>query len=88
MSRLGQPASLDALCHAALDVTALSLDYPDSIPAGVPAGKVLAHNNVTFGSRNGMRGLRFWVTDTDPRYQVCPCDWAPELPEHHRLRVG
>jgi hypothetical protein len=70
------------------DVTPLSLDYPDRIPSVVPSGKVLAHNNVVHASRNGTRGFRFWLTDTDPRYEVCPCDWASELPEHYTLRVG
>ena len=87
MSR-GRATVGSATCHAAVDVTALSLDYPDSIPAVVPADKVLAHNNVAPAARNGTRGFRFWVTDTDPRYEVCACDWAPELSEHYRLRVG
>jgi hypothetical protein len=84
----GQPAALSGLCHPVTDVTSLSLDYPDRIPSVVPAGKLLAHNNAAFAARNGTRGFRFWLTDTDPRYKVCPCDWAPELSKHYKLSVG
>jgi hypothetical protein len=75
-----------SLC--ALDV-APSHDYPLSIPAVVPAGKVLVHNHVTRPTpRNGAHGFRYWLDDPSPTdyvVEVCPCDWAPELPEHYRV---
>jgi hypothetical protein len=65
-----------------------SHDYPLSIPAVVPAGKVLVHNHVAPTSRNGAHGFRYWLADPNPteyQVEVCPCKWAPELSEHYRV---
>ena len=60
-------------------------DYPDALPSEVPAGRVLVHNNVRPARRQATRGFRFWLDDPDPRWEVCQCGWAHELPEHYRV---
>ena len=27
-----------------------------------------------------------WLAEPSPQYEVCPCEWAPELGAHYRVR--
>ena len=64
-------------------------------------GHVVVHNQVRPASPIGLNGFRAWIAapddderigkdyrDRDP-YSVerCDCGWAPELPEHFRVRL-
>ena len=61
--------------------------YFDTLPAAVPAGRVLVHNNVRPTRHLGTRGFRAWLTEPDPaRLAPCACGWARELGEHYRVR--
>ena len=75
--------------------------YLTGIPhKALPAGHVVVHNHVRPARRLGARGFRAWVAapDDDERiaryardedgYEVerCDCGWAPELPEHYRVK--
>ena len=62
------------------------LDYLSSIPESVPSGKIVVHNRVRPTKQLGSRGFRAWLDEPSPRYEVCPCVWAPELGAHYRLR--
>jgi hypothetical protein len=61
-----------------------TLDYLPKIPAEVPGGRVVVHNNVRPTRRVGSRGFRSWLAEPSERLVVCGCDWAPEL-EHYRV---
>lgn len=63
------------------------LDYLKRIPKSIPPGKIIVHNHISPVARIcGTRGSRFWLADAgDPRYELCPCKWAPELGEHYRV---
>ena len=66
----------------------------------LPAGHVVVHNSVRPVSPLGLHGFRAWIAAPDdderiasysrerPPYDVerCDCGWAPELPEHYRVR--
>jgi hypothetical protein len=60
-------------------------DYLTKIPAEVPAGRVVVHNNVRPTRRLGSRGFRAWLDEPHKRLVVCECGWAPELPVHYRV---
>jgi hypothetical protein len=63
--------------------------YLDRIPAAILPGMVVVHNSVRPSRRLGTRGFRAWLEPADaPNHEVCPCDWATELPEHYRVEVG
>ncbi len=62
-------------------------DYLSSIPESVPSGKIVVHNNVRPTSRLGTRGFRVWLDEPSPRYEVCSCEWAPELGGHYRQGI-
>ena len=64
----------------------VSLDYLSRIPESVPPGKIVVHNFVRPTRRLGSRGFRAWLAELSPRYEVCPCEWAPELGTHYRGR--
>jgi hypothetical protein len=61
--------------------------YLSTIPAEVPAGWVVVHNNVRATGRLGSRGFRAWLTGPSDRLSVCECGWAPELGEHYRVNL-
>lgn len=65
------------------------LTYVSTVPREVPAGQVLAHNNVTGGirprSRPGVRGFRAWFQARDAQLAACDCGWCPEIPAHYRV---
>jgi hypothetical protein len=66
----------------------------------LPAGHVVVHNHVRPAHPIGLHGFRVWIAapPDDPRigrayrredpFNVvrCDCGWAPELPEHYRVR--
>ena len=77
-------ASQRALRHARLR----GMTYLDRVPAAVPPGQVLVHNQVRPARRGGTRGFRFWLqAPPADNLEVCPCRCAPELPEHYRIEV-
>ena len=61
------------------------LDYLYRVPESVPSGKFVVHNHVRPTRRLGSRGFRAWLAEPSPRYEVCPCEWAPELGAHYRV---
>jgi hypothetical protein len=63
------------------------IEYLSSLPQAVPADRVLVHNNVRPTRRLGSRGFRAWLARPDlERLERCPCNWAPELGAHYRVR--
>jgi hypothetical protein len=64
---------------------AAGMTYPERIPATVPLGQVLVHNTVRPARRQGTRGFRYWLQAPADNLEVCPCGWAPEVPEHYRV---
>jgi hypothetical protein len=65
------------------------MQFVDKVPKEIPTGKILVHNGVvpTKGDpkhwRSGQSGFRFWFDSPSANYEVCPCGWAPNLPEHY-----
>ena len=69
--------------------TTLGIEYLDKLPATIPPGKALVHNNVRPTRQLGLRGFRAWLADPDdnrraPR-EECDCGWVPELGTHYRI---
>ena len=60
--------------------------YLSRVPESVPPGKIVVHSHVRPTRRLGSRGFRAWLAEPSPRYEVCPCEWAPELGAHYRVR--
>jgi hypothetical protein len=54
-------------------------------PGEVPAGLVVVHNKVRPTRHLGAR-FRVWLQPRDPLVERCPCDWAPELGDHYRVK--
>lgn len=70
------------------EVRPSDIDYLEEMPAAVPAGQILVHNNVVPTRRINTRGFRVWLAAPDPvKFVVCDCDWAPELGAHYRLNT-
>jgi hypothetical protein len=61
------------------------VQYLNRIPATIPPGLVIVHNNVRPSRRLGNRGFRAWLESPRAGLAKCACDWAPELPEHYRV---
>jgi hypothetical protein len=69
-------------------MTTTTARYLPKIPrsAGeIPAGLIVVHNHVRPTRRLGSRGFRVWVDEPSDRYELCNCDWAPELGGHYRV---
>jgi hypothetical protein len=61
-------------------------EYLSSLPAAIPAGRVLVHNHVRPARVLGSRGSRAWLEPSDADgLEICGCDWAPELGDHYRV---
>jgi uncharacterized protein (DUF433 family) len=60
--------------------------YLKRIPPTVPPGRVVVHNHVRPTRRLGQRGFRAWLALPSAAVEICSCGWAPELPEHYRVR--
>jgi hypothetical protein len=58
------------------------MQYLSRLPAAVPTGLVLVHNNVRPTRRLGARGFRAWLDEPGAHLLPCPCAWAPELGPH------
>jgi hypothetical protein len=61
------------------------MEYPRSLPAAVPDGRVLVHNSVR-PSRQGQRGSRYWLQPPADNLEICGCGWASELGDHYRVK--
>jgi hypothetical protein len=59
-------------------------EYPQSLPAAVPAGPVLVHNSMRPSRRQGNRGARYLLQPPADNLEVC--DWVPELGDHYRIK--
>ncbi len=60
--------------------------YLSHVPRSVPFGKIVVHYHVHPTSKLGTHGFRAWLAQPSPRYEVCSCEWAPELDVHYRVR--
>ena len=56
------------------------------VPKSVPAGKILVHKHMGAGLRSSC--FRIWFTEPSSKYEVCPCEWAPELGVHYRVAAA
>jgi hypothetical protein len=64
----------------------MTKDYPARLPAVIPAGQVLVHNQVTPVARQqGTRGSRYWLQEPSDNLDICLCGWAAKLDGHHRV---
>ncbi len=63
-------------------------DYLSRVPESVPFGKVVVHNRVPPARRLGSRGFRAWLAEPSSEYEICPCEWAPELGAHASRRLA
>jgi hypothetical protein len=64
----------------------MEIEYLFELPASVPAGKVLVHNNVRPTRQLGSLGFRAWLSPPDRlKLEVCGCGWAPQLGQHYRM---
>src|SRR5262245_15140205 len=63
------------------------MEYITKLPAKIPTGKILVHNQVIPAHRIGTRGSRAWLASHDGRkYVLCDCNWAAELGAHYRVK--
>jgi hypothetical protein len=72
-----------------------SSDFPPlgTVPAPppLPAGRVLAHNNIQHAPQftQGFNGFRFWYQDPNypgsPPLRPCTCGFAPDHPVHYQV---
>jgi len=60
-------------------------DYLKRIPATIPPGRIIVHNNARPTRRLGLRGFRAWYEPAarSSRLAICYCAWAPELGIHY-----
>jgi hypothetical protein len=57
----------------------------DEVPAVIPEGRVLVHNNATWvGPGINEQGFRAWLAFPSPSFEACSCGWAPYHPQHFR----
>jgi hypothetical protein len=65
------------------------MEYVDSIPHSIPAGRVLVHNHATRLVRPktppGSRGFRAWFAPPSDKLLVCRCSWSGL--KHYRVRA-
>jgi hypothetical protein len=62
--------------------------YPRTIPASVPGGKVLVHNSATPTRHQGWRGFCYWLQAPDAERRTrCNCGWGDGI-EHYRVNSG
>ncbi len=60
--------------------------YLSGVPKSVPFGKVVVHNRVRPAMKLESHGFRAWLAEPSSEYEICPCEWAPELGAHYRVR--
>jgi hypothetical protein len=69
-----------------------TIRYVTAVPRKpLPPGHVVVHNHAPAAPKIGQDGFRAWIAAPadDGGYNVvrCDCGWAPDLPEHFRVRV-
>ena len=64
----------------------MEMQYLFKLPAAIPTGMVLVHNNVRPTRWLGSRGFRAWLSPPSADWEVCRCNFAPELGTHYRVR--
>ena len=67
----------------------LGIEYLFKMPETVPADRLVVHNHVRPQPRLGLNGFRAWLYGPNPdpcRVEVCECGWAPQFPEHYRVK--
>lgn len=60
--------------------------YLKSIPSALPAGVLLVHNHIKPQAELGLNGFRAWLATSAKRLEMCPCNWAPHLGTHYRVK--
>jgi hypothetical protein len=60
--------------------------YLRKIPDRVPKGEVVVHNNARPTAHLSSRGFRAWRQSPTEALEKCDCGWAPDLPEHYRVK--
>ena len=69
-------------------MSANDMQYLDRLPAAIPAGRVLVHNQARPTRLLGSSGFRAWLQAPDPdRLYACQCGWASELGQHYRVKA-
>ncbi len=71
--------------HLAKWKGAKGMEYLNTIPKAVPAGRVLVHNHIRPTRQINLNGFRIWLAKPKTDYEPCPCGWAPELAKHYRV---
>ena len=61
------------------------VEYISRLPASVPAGKVLVHNQARWSphTRPSRTGFRAWIDEPRPYHEECHCGWARHLSKHY-----
>jgi hypothetical protein len=63
------------------------MEYLRTLPASIPADRVLVHNTVRPTRRLGSLGFRAWLEPIGSEsLEPCSCGWAQELGTHYRVR--
>jgi hypothetical protein len=67
----------------------MTTSYLRSLSDPIEPGNVVVHNQVRPTRVLGSRGFRVWQQrpDEEPAIEPCPCDWAPELGVHYRVKA-
>lgn len=60
-------------------------DRTTGAAVAAPAGKLLAHNQVTPASatKQGIWGFRFFAVEPSAEWAPCDCGWRPDLGVHY-----
>lgn len=61
----------------------VDVSFVPTLPASLPAGLVLVHND----SKAGRTGFRAWLDSPGDNYERCRCGWANGR-EHYRAKSG
>ena len=64
------------------------MNYISKLPAVVPVGMVLVHNQVKPVLPLGRNGFRAWLAADTTGLEVCPCAFAPKLGTHYRVTAA
>lgn len=63
------------------------MEYLDTLPDVIPAGKVLVHNHATVQHPLNMGGFRAWLSPKRNALNLvpCSCSWVKSLGVHYRI---
>lgn len=68
----------------------IDMRYINSIPAKLPAGCVLVHNNVRPTRTLGSQGFRAWTQIMDDKIEPCRCNFGgcknAKLHKHYKVK--